>query len=48
MSLPPATQDVSEHPGKGSVTVPVDRSDKDRDVRRKVGTVFSPFRRYEC
>jgi hypothetical protein len=36
MSLPPARQDISEHPAKGSVSVPVDSAKKNADVDRKI------------
>jgi hypothetical protein len=36
MSLPPAKKEVSEHPAPGSVTVPVDKREKDQDVDRKI------------
>ncbi|KAI0311876.1 hypothetical protein OF83DRAFT_1068125 [Amylostereum chailletii] len=36
MSLPPATKDTSEHPGKLSVASPVDKHAKDADVDRKL------------
>lgn len=36
MSLPPAQKDISENPQAGSVTVPVDKVQKDADIDRKV------------
>lgn len=36
MSLPTATRDTTEHPGKYSVTAPADKREKAADVDRKV------------
>ncbi|KAG1792741.1 uncharacterized protein HD556DRAFT_1377609 [Suillus plorans] len=36
MSLPPATQDISEHPKAGSVAAPTDKAAKEADVSRKI------------
>ncbi|KIY66782.1 hypothetical protein CYLTODRAFT_444462 [Cylindrobasidium torrendii FP15055 ss-10] len=36
MSLPPAPQDLSAHPAKGSVIDPVNKEAKDADVQRKI------------
>ncbi|KIK23254.1 hypothetical protein PISMIDRAFT_100825 [Pisolithus microcarpus 441] len=36
MSLPPAPQDISEHPQAGAVTVPVDKRAQEADIDRKV------------
>lgn len=36
MSLPSAAKDTSEHPAKNSVSVPVNKQEKDADVDRKV------------
>ncbi|EKM74725.1 hypothetical protein AGABI1DRAFT_103321 [Agaricus bisporus var. burnettii JB137-S8] len=47
MSLPPAKKDTSEHPAKGSVAIPVDRVQKDKDIDRKLHLygVVEAFRR---
>ena len=36
MSLPPAQKDISARPAKGSVTDPLDKAKKDKDVERKL------------
>lgn len=36
MSLPPAPQDISEHPQAGAVTVPVDKRAQEADIDRKL------------
>ncbi|KAF8553177.1 hypothetical protein OG21DRAFT_1477443 [Imleria badia] len=36
MSLPPAPQDISEHPQAGSVTAPTDKGEQAADVDRKI------------
>ncbi|EIN05339.1 hypothetical protein PUNSTDRAFT_106990 [Punctularia strigosozonata HHB-11173 SS5] len=36
MSLPPATKEISDHPAKNTVTEPVNRRQKEEDVKRKL------------